>query len=144
MVVVPFLLFLVSAALAVPSAVLGYLAAQGLAERPWERRTGPFGAIALGGAGVVVLVSAVLGAVGAATGGSLSELRFTLLAAVGSAGLLAVVLLILTGARGPGAGATRTASSDRSAQAARASTRRSLTLLIGGAALCGTAILLAV
>jgi hypothetical protein len=128
-------LLVVSAALALPCVVLGYRAAHGLDARPWEHRAGPFGAVAIGLAGSVVLLAAVVGTVEVATLGSIDALGSPLLLGVSGAAVLAVVLVLV-----PGAAPTR--SGDGRARIAVARARRSLVLLVVGALACGAAILL--
>lgn len=128
-------LLLVGAVLALPSVLQGYRAVHGLEVRPWERRTGPFGAIAVALAGILVLLPAVLGVVELLTVGSIDESRWPLLSGVVTSASSAVVLLCVSGARASrGRGGSATVAVERA--------RRSLLSLTGGALLCGTAILL--
>lgn len=126
----------VSAGLATPALVHGYRAIHGLEARPWEHRSGPFGAVATASLGALVVLPAVFGSIELVTAGSLGTLRLPLLSCAGLAALSAVVLILLPGVR------PETSRAGPARLTARRA-RRSLVSLIGGALLCGAVILLA-
>ncbi|MHA7135434.1 hypothetical protein [Oerskovia turbata] len=127
-------LMLVGAVLALPSAVLGLRAVHGLETRPWERRVGPLGAAAIGVAGIVLIVTALVGAIEVVADGVIGAPRPVLLLGVLGPALIALVLIAV--------GRARVGDRSRAAQIVVERARRSLALLLLGALLCGTAILL--
>lgn len=132
-----FVLNLLGAVLALPSAILGYRATHGLEGRPWERRVGPLGAAAVGAAGVLVILSGLLGALQPLTGGQ--EVRGvqspTALIVLGGAAAVAVALTVALRAAERGEDGV----GSRHEALARRRYERALAMLLVGALVCGAA-----